>query len=332
MKMRMKMKTRMGKVKRKRGKKMWTILSIILGVIISLNLISFTINKVVFSHELDTISPYGKLVDVNGKNMHIYSMGNGEKTIVILPGFGVPLPSADFGPLMRELSKEYTVVCLEYFGVGFSDEIDTPRTNENYIQEIRMALSKSGFASPYVLMPHSGSGIYSEYYATQYPDEVSAIIMLDTTSSAKTETNVPEFVSKLGKIQQAIGLNRISNSLVVSSVLKMTTENGYTEQEISDYKKFMNHYYNDTMVDQILRLNDNILEVMSMDFPKEVPVLKIIASETTKQVGQQYQTDHLNKLGDNAKSITLDSSHYIYHANIIDICDATRTFLVDFVK
>jgi pimeloyl-ACP methyl ester carboxylesterase len=64
--------------------------------------------------------------------MHVYALGDGGKTIVLLPGFGVSLPSADFGPLMRELSKEYTVVCVEYFGIGFSDRTDTPRTNENY--------------------------------------------------------------------------------------------------------------------------------------------------------------------------------------------------------
>lgn len=308
---------------------MLTILVIILGGVILLNLISFIFNKVFFSHEIETISAYGELIDVNGKNMHVYSMGNSEKTIVLLPGFGVPLPCADFGPLMRKLSKEYTVVCLEYFGVGFSDEIDTPRTNENYTHEIRTALSQCGFAPPYVLMPHSGSGIYSEYYAIKYPNEVSAIIMLDTTSSAKLEANIPQFVSKIGKIQQAIGLNRIFNPLVVSSVLKMTAENGYTQQEISDYKKFMNHYYNDTMVEQIFQLNNNILEVMKMDFPKTVPVLKIIASETTKQVGAQYQTEHLHQLGVHAQSITIDSTHYIYHAHAEVICKATSAFLVE---
>lgn len=317
----------MDKVKRKRGKKILRILAVIFGIIISVNLISFVINKAFFSHELDAVLPYGELVDVNGKNMHVYSMGHGEKTIVLLPGFGVPLPSADFGPLMRELSKEYTVVCIEYFGVGFSDEIESPRTNENYTQEIRAALLETEFAPPYVLMPHSGSGIYSEYYAASYPDEISAIVMLDTTSSVKTEANIPRFVSALGKIQQDIGLSRIFNPLVVSSVLKMTTENGYTEQEISDYKKFMNHFYNDTMADQIFQLNDNILEVMKMNFPEEVPVLKLIASETTKQVGEQYQTDHLRKLGANAQAITIDGSHYIYHENLKEVCAATSAFL-----
>lgn len=318
---------KMNNGKKKRGKKMLVILGLIIGVTISINLISFIVNKVFFSHEIDGLTPYGELVEVDGKNMHVYSMGNGDKTIVLLPGFGVPLPSADFGPLMRELSKEYTVVCIEYFGVGFSDKIDTPRTNENYTREIREALSKAGYEPPYVLMPHSGSGIYSEYYATKYPGEIAALIMLDTTSSAKTEADIPRFVSKLGEIQQAIGLSRIFDSLVVSNVLKMTPKNGYTVQEISDYKKYMNHYYNDTMINQIFLLNDNIREVMKLQFSEQVPVMKIIASETTKQVKEQYQIDHLNKLGANAQSITVDSSHYVYHANIKDICEITNTFL-----
>ena len=298
---------------------------IILGSIVCLNIISFTINQIFFSSELASISPYGELIEINGQKMHVYSMGIGEKTIVLLPGFSVPLPCADFGPLMRELSKDYTVVCIEYFGIGFSEQTDTPRTNENYTEEIRNALSLAGYKAPYVLMPHSGSGIYSEYYAAKYPDEVSAIIMLDTTSSAKTETIVPKFVYGISKVQQSIGLNRIVNFFVVLSLLKK--ENGYTEKEISDYGKFINHYYNDTIADQLSRSNDNIIEVMGMDFPNEVPVLKLIASQTMKQVGDEYQTNHLSRLGVNAESITLNGSHFIYHSDAARIFEATNTFL-----
>lgn len=302
-----------------------TVFLIILGSIVCLNIISFTINQIFFSSELASISPYGELIEINGQKMHVYSMGNGEKTIVLLPGFSVPLPCADFGPLMRELSKDYTVVCIEYFGIGFSEQTDTPRTNENYTEEIRTALSLAGYKAPYVLMPHSGSGIYSEYYAAKYPDEVSAIIMLDTTSSAKTETIVPKFVYGISKVQQSIGLNRIVNFFVVPSLLKK--ENGYTEKEISDYGKFINHYYNDTIADQLSRSNDNIIEVMGMDFPNEVPVLKLIASQTMKQVGDEYQTNHLSRLGVNAESITLNGSHFIYHSDAARIFEATNTFL-----
>ncbi|GCD11861.1 alpha/beta fold hydrolase [Clostridium tagluense] len=301
-----------------------TVFAIILGVIVCLNIIGFAINKIFFSNELEAVSPYGQMVEIKEQKMHVYSMGDGEKTFVLLPGFGVSLPSADFGPLMRELSKEYTVVCIEYFGIGFSDQTDTPRTNENYTEEIRTALSLAGFKAPYVLMPHSASGIYSEYYAAKYPDEVSAIIMLDTTSTAKTGTgNPPKFLFGIAKLQQACGLTRINGLMHPSQ----KSENGYNEKEISDYKLFAYYVLNDTIINQSYRMLENIKEVNAIGFPQEIPVLKLISSQTEKKAGAEYQINHLNRLGAKAESRIIDCSHFIYQTNVTDICDAVSTFL-----
>lgn len=73
---------KMSKQKKKRGRKILIIMATILGVIVFINAISFVSNRVFFSHELDGMLPYGELVNVNDKNMHIYSMVKGEKTIV----------------------------------------------------------------------------------------------------------------------------------------------------------------------------------------------------------------------------------------------------------
>lgn len=301
------------------------VVGIVLGCIVCLNIIGFAINKIFFSNELKTVSPYGQLVQVGKRKMHVYSMGSGEKTVVLLPGLGVALPSADFGPLMRELSKEYTVVCVEYFGIGFSDSTDTPRTNKNYTQEIRSALSLAGFKPPYILMPHSASGIYSEYYAAQYPDEVSAVIMLDTTSTAKAEgKNPPKFVYPIAKLQQACGLTRLSYRLMPPA---QKAENGYTEKEIRDYRLFANHVLNDTMIDQSLRMLENINEVSAISFPKEILVLKLISSQSEKKAGAEYQTKHLERLGEAAESKVVDSTHFIYQTHVKDICDEKRALL-----
>jgi len=298
------------------------VVGIIVGSIVCLNIIGLAINKIFFSNELDGISPYGQLVNVGEKQMHVYSMGDSEKTVVLLPGFGVSLPCADFGPLMRALSNEYTVVCVEYFGMGFSDKTETPRTNENYTQEIRTALSMAGFKPPYILMPHSASGIYSEYYAAKYPDEVSAILMLDTTSTAKAKgKNPPRFVAKL---QQACGLTRLFSKLMPPM---QKGENGYADIEIRDYKTFTNHVLNDTIIAQSLSTLDNINEVSEMAFPQGVPVFKLISSQSQKKAGTEYQTKHLNRLGENAESKIIDSTHFIYQTHVKDICDGTRTLL-----
>lgn len=306
------------------------IILYILSAIVVLNILGFIINKILFTNELKKISPYGKLYTVKGRKMHVYSMGNGNKTLVLLPGLNVPLPSADFGPLMRELSKNFTVVCVEYFGIGFSDTARSPRTNENYTEEIRMALKLAGHKPPYVLIPHSASGIYSEYYAIKYPSEISEIVMLDTTSSAIKEPTIPKFVFLLSKLQQATGFSRIINAFVVPMLLKK--RNGYTNKEIHDYGKFINHSLNDTIIDQNIRFKENVNELMRMDFPKEIRVLKIVPNGTIKQVGEKYQIEHLRKLGQQAKYIKVDGSHFIYQTQPKLICDYTIKFLNDTLR
>lgn len=313
--------------KMKRGKKIMLILAFILGAIIFLNIIGFAANRILFANELNSVSPYGQIVEVNGQKMHVYAMGNGSETIVLLPGFGVSLPSADFGPLMRELSKEYTVVCVEYFGIGFSGQIKTARTNENIVEETRAALSLAGFKAPYVLMPHSVSGVYSEYYAAKYPEEVSAVIMLDTTSTAKQEgKNPPRFVYGIAKLQQACGLTRLTYRLVPPG---QKAENGYTAKEISDYRLFFYHVLNDTMIDQSLRTLDSINEVSALPFPQEIPVLKLISTQSLEKVGADYQEKHLERLGSAVRSKTVEGSHFMYQTNAAEIYDLTKAFLAE---
>ncbi|PKN99330.1 MAG: alpha/beta hydrolase [Chloroflexi bacterium HGW-Chloroflexi-4] len=320
----------MEKSKARKGKKVLTIIAIILSVIVLLNVIGFAVNKIFFGNELQAVTPYGQMVEVNGHKMHVYSMGSGEKTIVLLPGSGISLPSADFGPLMRELSKEYTVVCLEYFGIGFSKQTDAPRTNENYTEEIRLALSQAGYEAPYILMPHSASGVYSEYYAAKYPEEISAIIMLDTTSTAvDAKGNLPKFVYSIAKLQQATGLTRLTMGLVPST---QKIENGYTEKEISDYKLFNYHVLNDNMIDQSYRMIENINSAKALPFPQDISVLKIMTSQSVKRVGEQYQKDHLTRLGPNTESILVDSTHFMYQTNVMDIVNATDIFLTKLNK
>src|SRR6056297_1478534 len=140
------------KPKQKRGKKVMMVLGIILAVIAGLMVIGSILHATYFKSKKEEIKPYGEMIDVYDGQMHVYKMGNGKETIILLPGMGIGLPTADFGPLMRRLSENYTVVCIEYFGVGFSSQTQRARTSENYVDEIRTALKSVGVKPPYVLM------------------------------------------------------------------------------------------------------------------------------------------------------------------------------------
>ena len=305
-------------------------LAIATGAVVGLHLVSLAVNHVLSKKELEGIMPTGNLVNVNGKNMHVRTMGNGKKTVVLLPGLSMPLPSVDFAPLMRELSENYTVACVEYFGYGFSDKADTPRTNENYTEEIRAGLLEAGLKPPYVLMPFSGSGIYSEYYATKYPEEVEALVLLDTTSSAEKYPDIPKFVYQLGKAQQAIGFGRYVNPLFLPKMMGINVEEGYTKEEIEQFFKFCNHAYNDTLIEQNIVFPSNINEVMGMEFPEEVPVLCLTSADAGDK-SENYRDDHLKKLGEHAQCKVVEGSNHLnfYHKRECReaICKALDEFL-----
>jgi len=315
------------------------IFGIIIAMITVFMLIGAILHATYFKGKLEQIKPYGKLVNVEDGQMHVYSMGNGEKTIVLLPGMGVSLPSAEFAPLMRKLSEKYTVVCVEYFGVGFSSETSKPRTCENYVEEIRTALSQAGFKAPYVLMPHSISSVYSEYYAAKYPEEVKAIISLDGTTTAHNDyEDMPAIVKSIlpiAKFQQAIGVTSLLAPLTINR--KHLLSNGYSEKEINDMITFVGFSINDTVLKQISNSVEFIKQTMDLPFPKSIPYFKVISKQTyetsnqqlkqMKMTPQEYQQKHLERIGEHAEYEILDGTHFIYVNNVEKIVEITDSLL-----
>ena len=67
--------------------------------------------------------PVGKMVEVNGHQMHVYGEGdgNGNETLVFLSGSGTAAPALDFKALYSRLSDQYHIVVVERAGYGFSE-------------------------------------------------------------------------------------------------------------------------------------------------------------------------------------------------------------------
>ncbi|MCL2570754.1 MAG: alpha/beta hydrolase [Firmicutes bacterium] len=190
----------------------------------------------------------GQLVEIQGKNMHVKHMGRGEKTIVLVPGwdtslskYGPALPTADFAPLMRDLSQDNKVCIVEFFGYGLSDKINRPHTNENYVQEIREVLKLMGLKPPYILMPYSCSGVYCEHYAATYPSEIEALILLDTLPTVEcfseklvVQEKILEKMSKQKHSKFTIGLGKCISKIIlrVRGKNQKYIKEGYTKDEI----------------------------------------------------------------------------------------------------
>ncbi|GBG02798.1 hypothetical protein AZSI13_21250 [Azospira sp. I13] len=72
-------------------------------------------------------------------------------------------------------------------GYGNSDAVTTPRDGQHIVDELRALLQAQRMKPPYILVGHSLGGLYMQLYARRYPDEVGALILVDTAHPRQLE-------------------------------------------------------------------------------------------------------------------------------------------------
>ena len=305
------------------------VIFIIVAVIVLFIIVSFIRHKICSFRERKLLTPLGKIVEVNGHNMSVYTEGEGDKTLVFLSGGGTCSPILDFKSLYSLLSNEYKIAVVEKFGYGFSDVVDEQRDIDTMLSETRMALEKAGIEGPYVLCPHSMSGLEALYWAQKYPEEVEAIIGLDMAVPAYyDEMRISIPITKLGQYGVALGITRWIPSLAESDAIKVGT---LSEEEKEIYRAvFYQRTATVTMIDEVKAVKDNAKTVKENGVP-QVPMLLFISNgsggtgfteETWRRIPKEYIAGC-----DNASYIELDCPHYVHDYEYEKISEEIRNLL-----
>lgn len=136
--------------------------------------------------------PPGKLVDIGGFKLHINSTGekSNKPTLVIEAGAG--LPGGHYYWLSEGLKDSMRVVRYDRAGIGYSDLSNTPRDPKTIGRELHTLLEKAGESPPYILAGHSFGGLFIRVFTELYPDEVVAMVFLDSSHPDQRERlNLP---------------------------------------------------------------------------------------------------------------------------------------------
>ena len=205
---------------------------IIIAIIIILILAIYVNHRIRLIKEAKFLSPLGEIVQVDGNNLSVYTEGDGETTLIFMSGAGTSSPILDFKSLYSCLSDKYKIAVVEKFGYGFSDVVDKSRDIDSMLEDTIAALTAAGLNAPYVLCPHSMSGLEALYWAQKYPDEVSAIIGLDMAVPSYYENmqiNLP--LMRISSFAAKIGVTRLIPGISESDAIINGTLTD-TEKEI----------------------------------------------------------------------------------------------------
>lgn len=300
----------------------------IMGIILIFVLISYINHRIQLSKEDKLFVPIGKQVKVNGYMMNVYTEGNGEITMVFMSGGGTSSPVLDFKSLYSQMSDEYRVVVIEKIGYGFSDVADVDRDIDSILSDTRQALKQADIQGPFVLCPHSMSGIEAIYWAQTYPNEVIAIIGLDMAVPKAYETyNINLGMVKFGKLIVDTGIIRWIPSLAESDAIKYGS---LTDAEKELYKVvFYRRTATKTMINELKQIKKNAA-LVTKNGDINVPTLIFSSNGQgtgwNKEEWSSFQSDFIENCS-NGAVIELESSHYVHDIEYKKIAEEIKRYL-----
>ena len=263
----------------------------------------------------------GRLVEVDGHKMNVYKEGAGEHTLLIMAGSGIVSPVYEYRSLYRRLSDTYRIVVVEKFGYGYSDIVDTERAFDIIIREYREALQKAGISGPFILCPHSMSGVEALKWAQEYPDEVEAIIGLDMAVPESYDTIDVRMarakkVFKLAPLVGKLGLVRPSKTL--------------TKEERREYKELIRtRFCNITVWNETLHIAAVRDEIRSRPKPS-IPMLMFVSNGAgtgdSKEVWRGFAYAFAKGM-DNVQIKEVNSHHKLYDVEYVLMAEEMKMFI-----
>lgn len=315
----------------KKGKKVLKIFLIVIAVLILLLSAIYINHRIHLKKESELLAPLGQMVEVDGHNMSVYIEGKGETTLVFMSGGGTCSPILDFKSLYSLLSNHYKIAVVEKFGYGFSDVVDKSRDIDSILEDTRAALTLAGLDAPYVLCPHSMSGLEALYWAQKYPDEVSAIIGLDMAVPQYYEDmDINISLMELASAAAGFGVTRLIPGISESEAIKHGT---LSDEEKEIYKAvFYSRTATATMINETKSVKENAEKVNRMETP-QLPMLLFLSDgsggtgfdkETWRKIPIAY-ISHVN----GGQYVELDCPHYIHNYEYTVISQRMMEFLTD---
>ena len=269
----------------------------------------------------------GEYVIVNDHKMHIYWAGNksGPK-LLFMSGSGTVAPVYDFKVLYQKLLSDFAVIVIEKFGYGYSDLYDAPTDIDTLISYYREALEKAGEKGPFILLPHSLSGLEAIRWKQKYPEEIKAIIGLDMAVPAQYLSWGQEGLDK--RTNQIIKLQKLhKKGLLFWYPLNKC---GLNKDDIKQQKLlWKRNGMNDCYISEAGTVLDNA-KLVDKNGEIDCPILMFVSNG--KQVSAnwiQYQTEFAKR--NNAKIIQLNCGHYVHYYESDRISDEIKKFAESFI-
>src|SRR5262252_3717428 len=98
--------------------------------------------------DLAAIPPLGRMIPVNGRQVHLYCTGTGAPTVILEAGLGHA--AINWAWVQRDVAKTSRVCSYDRPGYGWSEPTDLPLDATNVSRELYALLQAANEKTPYI--------------------------------------------------------------------------------------------------------------------------------------------------------------------------------------
>jgi pimeloyl-ACP methyl ester carboxylesterase len=265
--------------------------------------------------ELAATPPPGRLVDVQGRRLHMWCSGSGGPTVILETGLGGT--SADWGVVQPEAARFTRVCSYDRAGMGYSDPGPSPRTARRIAGELAELLDRTSVTAPVILVGASIGGLYVRLFASEHAERVAGLVLLDATPEDRLDP-VPE-LARFVPLLSSTGLLRllgVSFGIDAESLAPAV-------RRFARATRYRAAGYN-AAADEIMHIRASAAEVKTARRKLTVPLIVVSAGRGSDATWRTLQRDQINLSSLGCQVIAPDSGHAIAVEQPRIVVDAIR--------
>ncbi|WP_372628178.1 alpha/beta fold hydrolase [Arsukibacterium sp.] len=122
-------------------------------------------------------------LQINDVKLEVEKQGKGDVTVVFEAGFGTDLRT--WQPVIAALGNNTSTIAYSRAGLGQSTGGNAPRNIQQHINDLHTLLTALKVNGEIVLVGHSYGGLLATEYARQFPEQISALVLIDPAVMAQ---------------------------------------------------------------------------------------------------------------------------------------------------
>jgi pimeloyl-ACP methyl ester carboxylesterase len=163
----------------------------------------------------------GMMIDVAGQRLHVVCAGTERPTVLFESG--IAASSLSWTRVLRDVAAFTRACAYDRAGLGWSAPSRGPRTVARMMTELHGVLATAASGGPYVLVGHSFGAFLVCAYASQRPNDIAGLVLLDPPSDWHEITREQAHLlwggiqlSRIGSILATFGVVRACLTLLTA--------------------------------------------------------------------------------------------------------------------